>query len=118
MVEVGCNEKKLQDGFCDDDQNTMTCNYDGGDCCMWPVPYATYQGRPENVAYFINDFRCQECMCKNPSVSKRTAKISKFHKWIAFQNSWKWGIIWGMITSGRCSNSCKIFLDITIIHVG
>ena len=70
IVDVGCNEKKLQDGFCDDDQNTMTCNFDGGDCCMWLVPFPNFLATPQHVAYFINDFRCQECICKNPGVSE------------------------------------------------
>ena len=67
--DVGCIELKLHDGFCDDDQNHYTCNYDGGDCCMHTQAYANWYATPERVAYFINDFRCTECICKRPAVS-------------------------------------------------
>ena len=65
--DVGCDEARLHDGFCDDDLNHYTCNYDGGDCCMHVQPYANYFATPDPVAYHINDFRCSECICKRPN---------------------------------------------------
>ena len=28
-----CYDKKLGDGYCDDENNNLICNYDNGDCC-------------------------------------------------------------------------------------
>ena len=39
------------DGFCDDSNNIIECNYDGGDCC----------GSDVNIAY------CQQCLCLSNS---------------------------------------------------
>ena len=45
---LGCtNPGWIGDGYCDDVTNNMECNYDGGDCCLYPV----------NTQY------CSECQC-------------------------------------------------------
>ena len=43
----------VADGYCDDNNNNMGCNYDGGDCC----------GPDVNTDY------CQECICIDDSVT-------------------------------------------------
>ena len=42
------------DGFCDDENNEGTCDYDGGDCCG-------------NIADGWNQY-CTECSCKDPGI--------------------------------------------------
>ena len=36
---------------------------------MHTQAYASWYATPQRVAYFINDFRCQKCICKRPAVS-------------------------------------------------
>ena len=43
----GCNPDWITDGYCDDINNKLNCNYDGGDCC----------GSNVNTQY------CTECQC-------------------------------------------------------
>ena len=43
----GCNLDWITDGYCDDINNHLACNYDGGDCC----------GSNVNTQY------CTECQC-------------------------------------------------------
>ena len=38
------------DGVCDDDNNYLACNFDGGDCCL----------------PFVNKTRCTICICLDP----------------------------------------------------
>ena len=38
----------IGDGICDDQANTLECNYDGGDCCMG-----------------IKGIHCIQCVCKD-----------------------------------------------------
>ena len=44
---IGCNEGWVADGYCDDNNNNLGCNFDGGDCC----------GSNVNTQY------CFECQC-------------------------------------------------------
>ena len=46
VLECG-NTTLVGDGSCNDETNTVVCNYDGGDCCL-------------NV---INKIHCSECVC-------------------------------------------------------
>ena len=41
---IGCNYGWIGDNYCDDMNNNMECNYDGGDCCGLSVntQYCTY----------------------------------------------------------------------------
>ena len=41
-AQLDCDEQLMGDGFCDDDQNNMRCNYDAGDCCAHVVPQALF----------------------------------------------------------------------------
>ena len=43
----GCNQGWIGDGYCDDINNNVGCNFDGGDCC----------GSNVNTQY------CTECLC-------------------------------------------------------
>ena len=44
----GCESTEIVgDGYCDDNSNTLECNYDGGDCCGSDV----------------NKYYCSECKC-------------------------------------------------------
>ena len=47
----GCTTGWITDGYCDDINNNMDCNYDGGDCCGCNV----------NTAW------CTECQCLDPN---------------------------------------------------
>ena len=47
------NVDLVGDGYCDDDSNTLACNYDDGDCC----------GPNANTEY------CTECQCHRSSSS-------------------------------------------------
>ena len=50
----GCDDSyKVDDGYCDDENNNPGCNYDGGDCC----------GANVNTLYF------SECLCIDPDGS-------------------------------------------------
>lgn len=33
FLDLGCDESRMGDGFCDDDLNDEKCNFDMGDCC-------------------------------------------------------------------------------------
>ena len=48
-----CNTGWIADGYCDDINNHMDCNYDGGDCC----------------GCNINTKWCTECQCLDPNGS-------------------------------------------------
>ena len=47
-VRLALTDSWLNDGFCDDINNHVTCNYDGGNCC----------GRS------VNNKFCLNCTCK------------------------------------------------------
>ena len=49
----GCNTGWIGDGYCDDIDNNVECNFDGGDCC----------GPNVNTNY------CTECLCLNENVT-------------------------------------------------
>ena len=35
LFQVGCEDSSwVGDGYCDDGNNIIGCNYDGGDCCL------------------------------------------------------------------------------------
>ena len=60
---MNCNSALLQfvgDGYCDDDNNYASCNYDEGDCCL-PVVDTTY---------------CTKCICKNGPVTTSEPKTT------------------------------------------
>merc|ERR1712061_177369 len=62
-VKLTCKEPdRIGDGFCDDKNNNLGCNFDGGDCCP------TY-------GYFW-DAHCSECECKtdNDCEDKKSSK--------------------------------------------
>ena len=46
-----CQDAWIGDGYCDDDNNCSTCQYDGGDCCG------------DNVQTIY----CSDCQCLDPS---------------------------------------------------
>ena len=46
-ISGGCNQGWIGDGYCDDINNNVGCNFDGGDCC----------GANVNTDY------CTECLC-------------------------------------------------------
>ena len=48
----------LNDGFCDDYNNHVTCNYDGGDCCGRSVDKRFCLNCTCKCKYF--SFQCQE----------------------------------------------------------
>ena len=50
---ASCNSGWIADGYCDDVNNNMDCNYDGGDCC----------GPNVNTQY------CDDCQCLDPNGS-------------------------------------------------
>merc|ERR1712051_718512 len=67
---AGCSfPNYYQDGYCDDQNNTPGCNYDGGDCCP---PYAV-------VDYGSWDEYCSKCECLQPTCEDKwpTSKCSK-----------------------------------------
>ena len=49
----GCNTGWIGDAYCDDINNNMDCNYDGGDCCGCDV----------------NSQYCSVCECLDPNGS-------------------------------------------------
>jgi len=52
-----CSDPHLKgDGYCDDENNVESCEYDGGDCCHTP-------GK-ENLQQFIY---CDACECRDPN---------------------------------------------------
>ena len=50
-----CNPQWIGDGYCDDENNTLGCGWDGGDCCGNDT-----DGWNQN---------CNECLCLDPNVS-------------------------------------------------
>ena len=69
-VDVGaCFEVFVGDGFCDDSQNSMACDWDGGDCCA-------------SSGEFQQFHFCQLCKCKDPTfVSTTTTKHQDLPFW-------------------------------------
>ena len=56
-VSPPCNLPWLQDGYCDDENNNIDCDYDGGDCC----------GPNTNTQY------CSVCQClENVTITTST----------------------------------------------
>ena len=53
MFIGACNLGWIADLYCDDINNNIECNYDGGDCC----------GPNANTLY------CQECLCLNDTIT-------------------------------------------------
>ena len=54
LIFIGtCNLGWIADFYCDDINNNIECNYDGGDCC----------GPNANTLY------CQECLCLNDTIT-------------------------------------------------
>ena len=58
-VSGGCNQEWIGDGYCDDINNNLNCNYDGGDCC----------GSNVNTQY------CTECQCQTTSCYESMRKV-------------------------------------------
>ena len=52
LLNIVCeNQMYVGDGYCDDENNNLKCNYDGGDCCLDQVltDYCTICTCYENV---------------------------------------------------------------------
>ena len=51
------------DGECDDENNVVECDYDGGDCCG---------------AYVVTTW-CNDCLCLDPGIYARTRTNTRTH---------------------------------------
>ena len=49
----------MGNGICNDDANTADCNYDGGDCCLFPV----------------NTDHCSSCICQHETCADGTNSL-------------------------------------------
>ena len=65
MFLVTCNLGWIGDWFCDDENNNIECDFDGGDCCG-PYVDTTY---------------CEQCVCLNAT---KYATISMFFHFLNF----------------------------------
>ena len=55
LIFIGaCNLGWIGDWYCDDENNNMECDYDGGDCCG-PYVDTTY---------------CDKCLCLNDTITQ------------------------------------------------
>jgi len=55
MYGCGCDEPEWNgDGYCDDDNNNLACEFDGGDCCPLTAP----------IKYDDWNALCDKCECK------------------------------------------------------
>ena len=59
------NFEWIGDGYCDDENNIIECNFDGGDCCT-----------------DTEHTHCTECLCKTNGDEEDTSKICDMHDWI------------------------------------
>ena len=53
-----CSEVFIGDGFCDDKYNTISCNFDGGDCCKLQIETSSNQGIAIAHDYLLKCLQC------------------------------------------------------------
>ena len=66
MFIGACNLGWIADLYCDDINNNIECNYDGGDCC----------GPNANTLY------CQECLCLNDTITLPPTTDNETTSWL------------------------------------
>ena len=83
----GCVDEWIGDGYCDDNNNNVACNFDNGDCCSSGV-----------IGW---DKYCIDCDCLTPATTcedKETEKkCNKWKKKGKCSNNW---------TANKCQQTC------------
>ena len=63
----------IGDGYCDDETNTLNCNFDGGDCCT----------------VCVNTDYCLDCICHQDDIADVQTGENNLESFLTNQNSYQ-----------------------------